>query len=128
MKEQDAGLLGTAGRGNSQLPPSTSNRVPSAWSEWGDGHDYSRTGKHDPNECRKCLKVIISRLETQPFADRMVRAEARVSTLVSIARRAVNGWACYAKRKLEHDDIARLHQEISSVLDAQSAESKQEPT
>jgi hypothetical protein len=32
-------------------------RVPSAWSEFGDGHDYSRTGKHDPLNCRSCLKA-----------------------------------------------------------------------
>jgi hypothetical protein len=31
-------------------------RQPSAWSEFGDGHDYSRTGRHDPLNCRPCLR------------------------------------------------------------------------
>lgn len=29
-----------------------------------------------------------------------------------IAKEATNGWACYAKRKREHDDIGRLHRLI----------------
>lgn len=35
-------------------------------------------------------------------------------TLV-LARNATNGWACYAKRQIEHDEIARLHNAISEV-------------
>ena len=31
-------------------------RIPSAWTEFGDGHDYSRSGKHDPGQCRWCLR------------------------------------------------------------------------
>lgn len=38
------------------------HRLPSAWSEFGDGHDYSRTGKHDPNACRFCLQAELARL------------------------------------------------------------------
>jgi hypothetical protein len=38
------------------------HRLPSAWSEFGDGHDYSRTGKHDPNACRFCLRAELARL------------------------------------------------------------------
>lgn len=33
----------------------------------------------------------------------------------SIAKRAINGWACYAKRKIEHDEIARLHREADAL-------------
>lgn len=82
-KMQDDSLLGSTAIPNAEGPPSTPiSREPSAWSEWGDdGHDYSRTGKHDPNECRYCLKHVISRLESQPFADRMVKAEERVAAL-----------------------------------------------
>jgi len=43
-------------------------RQPSAWSEFGDGHDYSRTGKHDPLHCRHCLRAQgqrISELEQE---------------------------------------------------------------
>jgi hypothetical protein len=41
------------------------------------------------------------------------RDEAR-----KLARQATNGWACYATREVEHDDIARIHR----VLDAMEAE------
>jgi hypothetical protein len=46
------------------------SRVPSTWTEWGDGHDYSRTGKHDPQQCRTCLRHIIDRLK-EPIESRM---------------------------------------------------------
>jgi hypothetical protein len=45
-------------------PPEASGRLPCAWSEFGDGHDYSRTGKHDPGNCRKCLRHVVGRMET----------------------------------------------------------------
>jgi hypothetical protein len=37
-------------------------RIPSAWTEFGNGHDYSRTGKHDPGQCRWCLRGELQRL------------------------------------------------------------------
>lgn len=49
--------------------------------------------------------------------DRIER-EQRAATLapaLSIARRAVNGWACYAKRDIEHNEITALHREISEL-------------
>lgn len=33
--------------------------------------------------------------------------------VLTLARNATNGWACYAKRQIEHDEIARLHNAIS---------------
>jgi hypothetical protein len=49
-------------------------RQPSAWSEFGDGHDYSRTGRHDPLNCRLCLRSgRIAKLEA---------AEQQIKTLV----------------------------------------------
>lgn len=93
---------------------SLQERIPSAWSEWGDGHDYSRTGKHDPQNCRQCLRLIVAKVEASALADRVVKAEARVSALVSLAKRAVNGWACYAKRDIEHREIAALHAAIKA--------------
>jgi len=41
------------------------SRMPTAWGEFGDGHDYSRTGKHDPLMCRYCLKAEVARLRAQ---------------------------------------------------------------
>lgn len=40
---------------------------------------------------------------------------ARLAEALRLATEATNGWACYAKRKIEHNDIARLHREISAV-------------
>lgn len=34
--------------------------------------------------------------------------------LRTIARQAANGWACYATRKREYDEIARLHEAIDA--------------
>ncbi len=36
-------------------------------------------------------------------------------TAVRLAKEATNGWACYAKRKAEHDNIAHLHREIAQL-------------
>ncbi len=35
-----------------------------------------------------------------------------------LAKEATNGWACYAKRKIEHDEIARLHRDIAALSQA----------
>lgn len=34
---------------------------------------------------------------------------------IRLAKEATNGWAVYAKRKAEHDNIAHLHREIAAV-------------
>jgi hypothetical protein len=39
-----------------------------AYGSWGDGHDYSRSGKHDPRDCRGCLRAEIARLASTPPA------------------------------------------------------------
>lgn len=51
-------------------------------------------------------------------AEAVEAAEARADQLRRLAKEATNGWACYAKRKIEHEDIARLHHEIDAVSDA----------
>lgn len=38
-----------------------------------------------------------------------------ISELLRIAKEATNGWACYAKRQIEHDEIARLHAAIAEA-------------
>ena len=35
--------------------------------------------------------------------------------LLRLAKEATNGWACYAKRKIEHDEIARLRYDIANI-------------
>ena len=39
----------------------------------------------------------------------------RLDAALRLAREATNGWACYAKRKIELDEIARLHRELDAV-------------
>ncbi len=34
---------------------------------------------------------------------------------LKLAKEATNGWACYAKRQIEHDEIARLHRDIAEL-------------
>lgn len=50
-------------------------------------------------------------------------AEARIQQLTealakatTLAKEATNGWACYARTNLEHNEIARLHREIDAAL------------
>lgn len=52
----------------------------------------------------------------------IARLRAEVQTLTAerdglrtLAKEATNGWACYASRKIEHDEIARLHREIDAL-------------
>lgn len=40
---------------------------------------------------------------------------AQHDTLIQIAKEATNGWACYAKRVIELDEIARLHAAIAKA-------------
>ena len=49
-------------------------------------------------------------------------ADAGRETLAAalrLAAEATNGWACYAKRDIEHRDIARLHQAIAALRGGQ---------
>lgn len=39
----------------------------------------------------------------------------RFAAALRLAKEATNGWACYAKRQAEHDEIARLHREIARL-------------
>lgn len=48
-----------------------------------------------------------------------------VSQLLRLAKEATNGWACYAKRQIEHYEIARLHRDIASIEAIQASSSPQ---
>lgn len=43
----------------------------------------------------------------------------RLETLRRLAKEATNGWACYAKREIEHREIARLHKAIDAATAGQ---------
>ena len=55
----------------------------------------------------------------QAFAEaetaRADAAEARADAAKWIAKQAINGWACFAKREDEHEDISRLHRELAQI-------------
>jgi hypothetical protein len=48
-------------------------------------------------------------------------ASSSLRAPLKLARYATNGWACFAKRKREFDEIARLHREISELSAALDA-------
>lgn len=47
---------------------------------------------------------------------RAEQAEARATAALKLAKEATNGWACYAKRAVEHMEITRLHRQIDAAL------------
>jgi hypothetical protein len=51
-----------------------------------------------------------ARIESQ-----LTEAQQRIQLALRLAKEATNGWACYATRKLEVDEIARLHKEIDDL-------------
>lgn len=59
----------------------------------------------------------IAELEAENAASRdAVRESAeRLRAALRLAKEATNGWACYAKRVSEHNDIARLHRAIATL-------------
>lgn len=40
------------------------------------------------------------------------KKDEQIARLKTLAKQATNGWACFARRDIEHDEIARLHQAI----------------
>lgn len=66
---------------------------------------------------KRLVRVIASRLEADHAA--LVAENTRLSGLfekaMRLAREGANGWACFAKTKREHDDIARIHQELNAL-------------
>jgi hypothetical protein len=44
-------------------------------------------------------------------------SETRPKTIAQVAQYALNGWAIYATRKIEHDDIALLWSELKAMLE-----------
>lgn len=48
--------------------------------------------------------------------------QAALQRALSLARHATNGWACYAKRKPELDEIGRLHRELDAMEPSPAAD------
>lgn len=60
--------------------------------------------------------VDVEHAAGRELARQLVRMESKNHALemllkqaLTLATEATNGWACYAKRRAEHDEIARLH-------------------
>lgn len=49
------------------------------------------------------------------------RPATALEQAIRLALEATNGWACYAQRQIEHDEISRLHREIAALRAARSA-------
>ena len=65
---------------------------------------------------RNALPALLDELAA--LRSRCEQAEETLKTAISLGRQATNGWACYARTKLEHDDISRLHRELESAAEA----------
>jgi hypothetical protein len=56
----------------------------------------------------------------QPPAAALLTEQSRqLEALMRIAKEATNGWACHAKGKAEHAEIARLHAAIAVLSQSQ---------
>lgn len=89
-------------------------RPPSAWSEFGDSHDYSRTGKHDPNNCRECLRILLKGQASPISADERARVE--LCKALEKARTFIE----YARYELQ-DGKAELGDQFPRKADADEA-------
>lgn len=63
----------------------------------------------------QCRLKELANDECREQRSRAEVAEAECGRLRLLATEATNGWACYAKREIEHAEIARLHQALTST-------------
>lgn len=64
----------------------------------------------DHNQRAEAAESRVSHLEQEN-----ARLRTALETMQRLAKEATNGWACYARRQIEHDDITRLHREIDDL-------------
>lgn len=77
----------------------------------------------DPNCATETLFGAIRNLQQAHLSEKgnAEHAEAALQEarrLRVLAKEATNGWGCYAKRDVEHTEIARLHREIDATVAA----------
>lgn len=48
--------------------------------------------------------------------------QSRLSVAIRLAKEATNAWACYARRAIELEEIARLHREIKKIESGEVAQ------
>lgn len=63
----------------------------------------------------RAYRAAVSSLASAPAAPSASLIE-KLKAGLRLAKEATNGWACYAKRQVEHAEIARLHRDIDRLL------------
>lgn len=58
---------------------------------------------------------MIDQASGDPRDAEIHRLQEELEKTLRLAKEATNGWACYATRQSEHDEIARLHQAIDAI-------------
>jgi hypothetical protein len=76
--------------------------------------EFEADGVNYCGHCYQAIKHTPSELLAAALAsDEPKAAPAPFDAMVKLAKEATNGWACYARTKAEHAEIARLHSEIN---------------
>lgn len=84
---------------------------------WSEHENYGEDGISCENESHECLLASVSvAAVVSSLRGSFITAQAEIerlktdkATLLKAALNATNGWACYAKRDIEHNEIQRLH-------------------
>ena len=112
----EIGVCGHVGSGASpEAPPST----PSGGVEHAGKRDDICYCRRNPCICfrhdTECEAELTSHGYTPCRCEERDTLRTQRDEAVRIAKEATNGWACYAKRQAEHDEIARLHRAIAKA-------------
>ena len=75
--------------------------------------NYLGMNRHTVDHAREAHNRAVMRTTAAEAREAALR-EA-LTTTKRLAREATNGWACYAKRKIEHDDISRIHRALDHI-------------
>lgn len=70
--------------------------------------DEARAAVEDASDVVDARAAMAEAGPDVPLAD--VKLRLALSSALTLAAEATNGWACYAKRNIEHDEITRLHE------------------
>jgi hypothetical protein len=76
--------------------------------------EFEADGVNYCGHCYQAIEQTPSELLAAALAsDEPEATPAPFDAMVKLAKEATNGWACYARTKAEHAEIARLHSEIN---------------
>ena len=69
-------------------------------------------------QARLGQEQIQRRKEVAALTEERDTLRQQIEEALTLARQAVNGWACHARRDIEHNEIARLHKRIDVLAEA----------